>query len=109
MSTTLVEARPVERWGRRPPLLLSATLTPIALALISQPLLHLLPDAVASRLPKPSSTLTFPALQANMGFSILAFLGAVWIVPRTGAAFVGRGLRGRDLCKPGGRTSGPWV
>ena len=97
-------------WGRSPPKLLTATVIPIALTLIVHPLLPLLPkvvtDNVAIAFPPPPS---FPALQANIGFSLLAFVGAVWAVPFVSDSFVAKGLKGRDQCKPGGRTAGPWV
>lgn len=97
-------------WGNPPPKLLSFTLIPIALSLIAHPLLPVLPKWVhelvqAQFPPQP----TFPALQANIGFSILAFVGALWAVPFVSEAFAAKGLKGRDLCKPGGRISGPWV
>ena len=98
-------------YGHPQPVLLMSTLLPIALALILQPLLpFLLPSTLSNALatcmpPQP----TFPALQANIGFSMLAFVGAVWVIPRVSGAFVQKGLRGRDLLKEGGRISGPWV
>ena len=96
-------------WGHPPPKLLTITILPIALTLIIHPLLPLLPDLIftvpISIPPQP----TFPALQANIGFSLLAFLGAVRAVPFVGGAFVDKGLKGRDLCKPGGKMSGPWM
>jgi UDP-N-acetylglucosamine--dolichyl-phosphate N-acetylglucosaminephosphotransferase len=83
---------------------------PIALTLIVHPLLPLLPkivtDNVAFAFPPPPS---FPALQANIGFSLLAFVGAIWAVPFVSEAFAAKGLKGRDQCKPGGRTGGPWM
>lgn len=91
------------------PRLLMATLTPIALALIVQPLMPLLlPESILSALPVLPQA-TFPALQANLGFSMLAFVGAAYAVPAVSGAFVDKGLKGRDLLKPGGRTSGPWM
>lgn len=96
-------------WGRKPPGLLTSTLIPISFALILHPLLPiLLPDDVISKLAIPPQP-TFPALQANCGFALLAFIGAVHAVPSVSHAFVEKGLKGRDLCKSGGRTSGPWV
>lgn len=108
MSTAAVVT---QRYGRPPPRLLVATLLPIALVIILQPLLPvLLPDAVVRQfgvaLPKQP---TYPALQVNLGFGILAFVGAVQIIPVVSESFSEQGLRGRDLLKPGGRTSGPWV
>ncbi|RSH79991.1 tunicamycin resistance protein [Apiotrichum porosum] len=40
---------------------------------------------------------------------MLAFVGAVLSVPMVGSAFIAKGLKGRDLLKPNGRTSGPWI
>lgn len=91
------------QWGHPPPFWLTATVLPVGLTLIAHPLLPLLLSAEI--LPQP----TFPALQANIGFSLLAFLGAVHSVSWVGGAFVDKGLKGRDLCKAGGRSSGPWV
>jgi len=101
---------PSVTWGRPPPRLLTFTLIPIALSLIAHPLLPLLPTEPVSRIPvtiPPQPA--FPALQANLGFSLLAFVGAVWAVPFVSEAFAAKGLRGRDLCKPGGKTAGPWM
>ncbi|ORY34213.1 glycosyl transferase family 4-domain-containing protein [Naematelia encephala] len=95
----------VQKWGHAPPKLLTATLLPISFTLIIHPLLPLLP--LPNRILSPPPT--FPALQASVGFALLAFVGAVHVVPRVSQAFVDKGLRGRDLCKPGGRVTGPWV
>lgn len=96
-----------QSWGHRPPQLLTWLIPPIALALIAHPLLPILfPTLDLSSLPPQPS---FPALQANVGFSLLAFIGAIHIVPKVSGAFVDKGLRGRDLCKKGGRDSGPVV
>lgn len=97
----------VEYSGHAKPALLLSILPPIAIALIAHPLLPLVlaPKHLAALPPQP----TFPALQANIGFALLAFVGAVSIIPKVGGAFAARGLKGRDLCKPGGRISGPWM
>lgn len=96
-------------YGHPPPPLLTATILPVGFLLILHPLLPLLfPTSLNSLIPLLPHP-TFPALQANIGFSLLAFLGAVWAVPWVGGAFIEKGLRGRDLCKPGGRTNGPWM
>lgn len=102
-------------YGHPTPVLLTSTLIPISLLLIFNPLLPLILPAlpspiksIISNVPLPEQP-TLPALQANIGFALLAFVGAVWIVPRVSGAFVEKGLRGRDLLKPGGRTSGPWM
>lgn len=102
-------------YGHSPPVLLTSTLIPISLLLILNPLLPLILPAlpppiqsIISNVPLPKQP-ALPALQANIGFALLAFVGAVSIVPRVSGAFVEKGLRGRDLLKPGGRTSGPWM
>jgi pilus assembly protein TadC len=93
--------------GNPPPTLLISTLIPIALILIAHPLLPLfLPTSVISSLPPQPG---FPGLQASIGFAMLAFVGAIMSVPACGEAFIDKGLKGRDLLKPGGRTSGPWM
>ncbi|KAK1926073.1 putative UDP-N-acetylglucosamine-dolichyl-phosphate N-acetylglucosaminephosphotransferase [Papiliotrema laurentii] len=97
-------------WGHAPPKLLTFTLIPIAITLIAHPLIPLLPSSIRDPLQTSFPPLpTFPALQANIGFSILAFVGSIWAVPFVSQAFADKGLKGRDLCKPGGKTSGPWV
>jgi len=93
-------------YGHRPPSLLTVIVLPVALLLIVHPLLPLLPPSLTSLIPLRQPT--FPALQANLGFSLFAFLGAIWTVPQVSGAFVGKGLRGKDLCKAGGRN-GPWM
>lgn len=100
-----IMASPSLHRGRPLPLLMIATLVPIALALILHPLApHLgLSDVISVRQP------TFPALQANIGFALLAFVGCVVVVPMVSEAFISKGLKGRDLLKPGGRETGPWV
>lgn len=96
-------------YGHRLPYLLVYTLPPIAITLIVHPLLPLfLPRSVLELVPLPPHP-AFPALQANIGFSLLAFVGSVLVVPYVGQAFVEKGLKGRDLLKPGGRTDGPWM
>jgi UDP-N-acetylglucosamine--dolichyl-phosphate N-acetylglucosaminephosphotransferase len=102
-------ATTAERYGQPLPTLLLYTLPPIAIALIVHPLLPLvLPDSILSII-EISRRPALPALQANLGFSLLAFVGAVIAVPYCGHAFTEKGLKGRDLLKPGGRVSGPWV
>jgi len=108
MAPTTTVARP-KPLGNPPPTLLISTLIPIAAVLITHPLLPLLlPADVFARLPLPPQP-TFPGLQASIGFAMLAFVGAIMTVPLCGAAFIEKGLKGRDLLKPGGRTSGPWM
>lgn len=100
---------PAQRLGRSPPVLLLSTLIPISLTLIAHPLLPiLLPDHITDKIPLPPQP-AIPALQASIGFALLAFVGAVMVVPRVADAFLNRGLKGRDLLKPGGRSSGPWM
>jgi UDP-N-acetylglucosamine--dolichyl-phosphate N-acetylglucosaminephosphotransferase len=96
-------------YGHPLPKLLLCTLPPIAIALILHPLLPvLLPDAILSVVTLPARP-AFPALQANIGFALFAFVGSLIAVPYFGHAFTEKGIKGRDLLKPGGRTSGPWV
>jgi UDP-N-acetylglucosamine--dolichyl-phosphate N-acetylglucosaminephosphotransferase len=101
---------PAERpLGHPLPMLIISTFVPISLVLIVHPLLPLfLPQNVLDAVPLPRQP-TFPALQANIGFAMLAFVGAVLSVPMVGQAFIAKGLKGRDLLRPNGRTSGPWV
>lgn len=93
-----VKTMPPEH-GHSLPKLLIATLAPVGTALVVSPLLPLFNESM----PSP----TFPALQASLGFALLAFVAAVAVVPAVGEAFIQRGLKGRDLLKPGGRVSGP--
>jgi UDP-N-acetylglucosamine--dolichyl-phosphate N-acetylglucosaminephosphotransferase len=105
------EARPppAPRQGNPLPVLLLSTLVPIGLVLIAHPLLPLVvSESLAARVGIPPHP-TFPALQASVGLALFAFVGAVLSVPIVGDAFISKGLKGRDLLKPGGRTSGPWM
>nr|ODN87642.1 UDP-N-acetylglucosamine-dolichyl-phosphate N-acetylglucosaminephosphotransferase [Cryptococcus depauperatus CBS 7841] len=89
-------------YGHPPPILLTSALLPVSVTLILNPLAPLiLPHGTL-----PLHQSAFPALQASVGFSLLAFVGAVWCVPNVSAAFVEKGLRGKDLLKPSG---GPWI
>ncbi|WVO16725.1 hypothetical protein L204_104408 [Cryptococcus depauperatus] len=89
-------------YGHPPPILLTSALLPVSATLILNPLAPLiLPHGTL-----PLHQSAFPALQASVGFSLLAFMGAVWCVPNVSAAFVEKGLRGKDLLKPSG---GPWI
>ncbi|KAF8526101.1 N-acetylglucosaminephosphotransferase [Gautieria morchelliformis] len=65
------------------PLLLAALL-PVSGWLIVRPLITPLPLA---------------ALSASLGFSVLAFLSSLFLVPALGPAFLSVGLKGRDLLK----------
>ena len=67
-----------------PPVLLFS-LVPVAAWFILRPLIE----------PVPS----LPALYSSIGFSIFAFLAAVFLVPALGPAFVKANLKGRDLLK----------
>lgn len=67
------------------PSILLFALVPVAFWLILRPLLDPVPP--------------LPALYASLGFSIFAFLGALYIVPVLGQAFVRANLKGRDLLK----------
>lgn len=49
---------------------------------------------------RPLTTpLPLGALSASVGFSILAFVSSLTLVPALGPAFVRVGLKGRDLLK----------
>jgi len=67
-----------------PPVLLFS-LVPVAAWFILRPFIE----------PVPS----LPALYSSIGFSIFAFLAAVFLVPALGPAFVKANLKGRDLLK----------
>jgi UDP-N-acetylglucosamine--dolichyl-phosphate N-acetylglucosaminephosphotransferase len=92
--------------GRALPVLFISTLVPIALTLIAHPLIPVF--GLTEYFPFPPQP-TFPALQANIGFSLLALVGTLLVIPKVTPAFIEKGIKGRDLLKPGGRTSGPWV
>lgn len=94
-----LEPRPLPMW-------LPAILLPLAASLVLHPILYA--ASTSSTLPLPSAiqdltrTLpapTFPALEANVGFSIVAFLGMLYAVPWMGDAFVAKDLKGLDLLK----------
>lgn len=68
------------------PWLLPATLVPVAAALIAHPLLV-------------HSLHSFPALEISAGFSLLAFVGCLYVVPSLGPAFISKGLKGKDMLK----------
>jgi len=71
------------------PSYLPAVLFPLSLSLIVHPLLSTNPHSL-------------PALEASFGFSLLAFLASLYVVPALGPAFVAKGFKGRDLLKVGG-------
>lgn len=68
---------------------LLAVLLPLAASLIVHPLVSSTPHSL-------------PALEASVGFSLLAFLGSLYVVPALSEAFVEKGLKGKDLLKIGG-------
>lgn len=94
-----LEPRPLPGWlpSILLPLAASLVLHPILYAATTSPTLQLpsLVQDLARSLPAPS----FPALEANIGFSIVAFLGMLYAVPWMGDAFVAKDLKGRDLLK----------
>ncbi|KAI6030645.1 glycosyl transferase family 4-domain-containing protein [Pisolithus orientalis] len=72
--------------GPRPlPNVLLASLIPVAIWFVIRPLLD----------PPPP----LPALHTSVGFSIFAFLAALYLVPALGPSFVKANLKGRDLLK----------
>lgn len=89
---------------RAVPSVLHWVLIPLAAALVCHPLLPslalLVPYLPGKAQPWFSYELPpFPALQASLGFSLVALLGALWSVPAVGSAFVAKGLSGKDLLK----------
>jgi UDP-N-acetylglucosamine--dolichyl-phosphate N-acetylglucosaminephosphotransferase len=72
--------------GPRPlsPVLLFS-LVPVAIWFIARPFLDPVP--------------ALPALYASFGFSILALLSTLYLVPALGPSFVKANLKGRDLLK----------
>jgi UDP-N-acetylglucosamine--dolichyl-phosphate N-acetylglucosaminephosphotransferase len=69
-----------------PSLNLLALLLPLASFLIIHPLISSTPHSL-------------PALEASVGFSLLAFLGSLYVVPALSEAFVDKGFKGKDLLK----------
>ncbi|KAG6841973.1 hypothetical protein C0991_004464 [Blastosporella zonata] len=61
-------------------------LVPVAVWFIVRPLLDPVPP--------------LPALYTSVGFSIIAFLATIFLVPALGPTFVNAGLKGGDLLKP---------
>ncbi|OCF71195.1 UDP-N-acetylglucosamine-dolichyl-phosphate N-acetylglucosaminephosphotransferase [Kwoniella mangroviensis CBS 8886] len=106
------EISPPQTYGHPPPILLTLTILPISLCLIVNPLLPLILHSIPSSkysIHDVDGQQSFPALQASVGFALLAFVGVVWLVPKVSEAFIQKGLKGRDLLKRGGRISGPWI
>ncbi len=92
------------------PLIVPAVLLPIATSLIvhaqlgaatTPPYMNLslLPQHVQSQLVTLLPPTAFPALEASVGFSLLAFVMALFIIPAMGPAFIEKGLKGRDMLK----------
>lgn len=88
-----VDTRPVKMMAELPPRplpwLLPAAIVPVAAGLIAHPLLVHTPHS-------------FPALEISAGFSLLAFIGCLYVVPALGPAFAAKGLSGRDMLKSSG-------
>jgi hypothetical protein len=94
-----LEPRPLAMW-------LPAILLPLAASLVLHPILYAASTSPTLPLPSVIQDLTrtlpaptFPALEANVGFSIVAFLGMLYAVPWMGDAFVAKDLKGLDLLK----------
>lgn len=75
---------------RRLPSWLPAVLLPAALSLILHPALSDSPHSL-------------PALEASLGFSLLALVASLYVVPALSAGFIAKGFKGRDLLKVDGR------
>lgn len=67
------------------PAILLVGLLPVAIWLIIRPLLDPIP--------------ALPALHTSLGFSLLAFLATIYLVPALGPTFVNANLKGKDLLK----------
>lgn len=61
--------------------------------------LSLLPQHVTTQLVSLLPPTAFPALEASIGFSLVAFLLALYSIPAMGSAFIEKGLKGRDMLK----------
>lgn len=89
---------------RRLPILIPLVSLPLATSLILHPLLSAARKSPTlsipglRHLPIPNAS-AFPALEACVGFSILAFLASVYAIPALSEAFMEKGLKGRDLLK----------
>lgn len=84
-SMKVVKALP----PRRLPFFLPAVVLPLSISLIVHPLVSSNPHSL-------------PALEASFGFSLLALLASLYVVPALGPAFVAKGFKGRDMLKIGG-------
>jgi len=65
-------------------------------------LLSLIPLAFWLILRPFMTPISLAALVASLGFSLLAFISTIYLVPALGPTFVAAGLKGRDLLKVGG-------
>ena len=103
---TMTTPLPPKPLDRTIPAWLPTLLIPLALSLILHPVLYAASSSPTLRVPslvvRFLTTLpppTFPALEANLGFSIIALLGMLYAVPWMGDAFIAKDLKGRDLLK----------
>ncbi len=71
--------------ARRLPSVLLFSLVPVAAWFVARPLVD----------PAPP----LPALYASFGFSIVALLATIYLIPALGPTFVNANLKGRDLLK----------
>jgi UDP-N-acetylglucosamine--dolichyl-phosphate N-acetylglucosaminephosphotransferase len=71
--------------ARRLPSVLLLSLVPVAAWFVVRPLVDPVPP--------------LPALYASFGFSVLAFIATIYLVPALGPTFVKANLKGRDLLK----------
>ncbi|KIJ26672.1 hypothetical protein M422DRAFT_191892 [Sphaerobolus stellatus SS14] len=76
---------------------MSAPLSPRPLPVI--PLLALTPVAGWLILRPLVTSVPLAALGASLGFSLLAFISSIYLVPALGPSFIKAGLKGRDLLK----------
>ena len=103
-STAIKDALDVQLPPRRLPVIIPLASLPLATSLILHPLLSAARKSPTLSIPGlrhvpiPEAT-AFPALEACLGFSILAFLASVYSIPALGEAFMEKGLKGRDLLK----------
>jgi UDP-N-acetylglucosamine--dolichyl-phosphate N-acetylglucosaminephosphotransferase len=71
--------------ARRLPSVLLLSLVPVAAWFVVRPLVDPVPP--------------LPALYASFGFSLVALIATIYLVPALGPAFVKANLKGRDLLK----------
>jgi len=84
-GTTLAQQQMKVARPRRPSSLLLASLIPPACWLVFRSLI--------------SPSVALPSLHTALAFSIVAAISVAWLIPRLGRAFVGAGLKGKDLLK----------